>query len=126
MNTFRVSSSESFDKKKYPVLITIVFFLITAYISFFHHGFWTIFDQDGLFYLSAGRQIIVGVGENVSLLNAGPAGPVLFASLESVLKDGLFSIKIISLLSGTGIVFFPDTYAPDPITITFINSTHQT
>ena len=106
MNTFRVSSSESFDKKKYPVLITIVFFLITAYISFFHHGFWTIFDQDGLFYLSAGRQIIVGVGENVSLLNAGPAGPVLFASLESVLKDGLFSIKIISLLSGTGIVFF--------------------
>ncbi|HIC42508.1 MAG TPA: hypothetical protein EYO86_05445, partial [Pelagibacterales bacterium] len=32
--------------------------------------------------------------------------PVLFASLESVLKDGLFSIKIISLLSGTGIVFF--------------------
>ena len=106
MNTFRVSSSESFDKKKYPVLITIVFFLITAYISFFHHGFWTIFDQDGLFYLSAGRQIIAGVGENVSLLNAGPAGPVLFALLESVLKDGLFATKLISILSGTGIVFF--------------------
>ena len=106
MSTLRVSFSESFDEKKYPVLITIGFFLITTYISFFHHDFWTIFDQDGLLYLSGGQQIITGVGENVLFHNAGPAGPVLFASLESVLKDGLFSIKIISLLSGTGIVFF--------------------
>ena len=106
MSIFRVSSSESFDKKKYPVLITIVFFLITAYISFFHHGFWTIFDQDGLIYLSGGQQIIAGVGENVSFPNAGPAGPVLFALLESVLKDGLIATKIVSILSGTGIVFF--------------------
>ena len=91
---------------KYPILITIGFFLVTSLVSFLYHDFWTIFDQDGIFYLSGGQQIIAGVGENVSLLNAGPAGPVLFASLESVLKDGLFSIKIISLLSGTGIVFF--------------------
>ena len=111
---------------KYPILITIGFFLVTSSVSFLYHDFWTIFDQDGIFYISGGQQIIAGVGENVSLLNAGPAGPVLFASLESVLKDGLFATKIISLLSGTGIVFFPDTYAPDPITITFINSTHQT
>ena len=91
---------------KYPILITIGFFLVTSLVSFLYHDFWTIFDQDGIFYLSGGQQIIAGVGENVSLLNAGPAGPVLFASLESVLKDGLFAIKIISILSGTGIVFF--------------------
>jgi 4-amino-4-deoxy-L-arabinose transferase-like glycosyltransferase len=97
---------EVLKSNKYPILITIGFFLVTTYVSFFHHDFWTIFDQDGLIYLSGGQQIIAGVGENVSFLNAGPAGPVLFALLESVLKDGLFATKIVSILSGTGIVFF--------------------
>ena len=106
MNTFRTRVLESFGDKKYPVLITVGFFLVTTCISLFYNNFWTIFDQDGLIYLSGGRQIIAGVGENTSFLNAGPAGPVLFASLESVLKDSLFSIKIVSILSGTGIVFF--------------------
>ena len=106
MNTFRTRVLESFDDKKYPVLITVGFFLVTTCISLFYNNFWTLFDADGLIYLSGGRQIIAGVGENTSFLNAGPAGPVLFASLESVLKDSLFSIKIVSILSGTGIVFF--------------------
>ena len=106
MNTFRTRVLESFGDKKYPVLITVGFFLVTTCISLFYNNFWTIFDQDGLIYLSGGRQIIAGVGENTSFLNAGPAGPVLFASLESVLKDSLFSTKIVSILSGTGIVFF--------------------
>ena len=98
---------EVLKSNKYPILITIGFFLVTTYVSFFHHDFWTIFDQDGLIYLSGGQQIIAGVGENVSFPNAGPAGPVLFALLESVLKDGLIATKIVSILSGTGIVFFP-------------------
>ena len=55
---------------KYPILITIGFFLVTSSVSFLYHDFWTIFDQDGIFYLSGGQQIIAGVGENVSLLNA--------------------------------------------------------
>ena len=97
---------EVLKPNKYPILITIGFFLVTTYVSFFHHDFWTIFDQDSLIYLSGGQQIIAGVGENVSFPNAGPAGPVLFALLESVLKDGLFATKIVSILSGTGIVFF--------------------
>ena len=97
---------EVLKSNKYPILITVGFFLVTTCISLFYHNFWTIFDQDGLIYLSGGRQIIAGVGENTSFLNAGPAGPVLFASLESVLKDSLFSIKIVSILSGTAIVFF--------------------
>ena len=91
MNTFRTRVLESFDDKKYPVLITMGFFLVTTSVSFFYHDFWTIFDQDGLIYLSGGQQIIAGVGENVSFPNAGPGGPVLFAVLEYVLTDGLFN-----------------------------------
>ena len=60
---------EVLKSNKYPILITIGFFLVTTYVSFFHHDFWTIFDQDGLIYLSGGQQIIAGVGENVSFLN---------------------------------------------------------
>ena len=106
MNMLRTRVLESISNKKYPVLITVGFFLVTTCISLFYHNFWTIFDGDGLIYLSGGRQIIAGVGENVAFLNAGPAGPVLFASLESVFNDSLFSTKIVSILSGTGIVFF--------------------
>ena len=97
---------EVLKSSKYAILITIGFFLVTACVSFFYHDFWTIFDQDGLIYLSGGQQIIAGVGENVSFPNAGPGGPVVFALLESVLKDGLVATKIVSILSGTGIVFF--------------------
>ena len=106
MNMFRTRILESTSDKKYPVLITIGFFLVTTYVSLFYHNFWTIFDGDALIYLAGGRQIIAGVGENVAFLNAGPGGPVLFASLESVFKDSLFSTNIVSIFSGTGIVFF--------------------
>ena len=96
---------EVLKSNKYAILITVGFFLVTAFVSLFYHNFWTIFDQDGLIYLSGGQQIIAGIGENVSFPNAGPGGPVFFALSESVLKDGLLVTKLISIFSGTGIVF---------------------
>ena len=91
---------------KYPILITIGFFLVTTCVSFFYHNFWTAFDQDGLIYLSAGQQILAGTGNDVSLPNSGPAGPILFAALEMITNNGLFATKIVSIFSGTAIVFF--------------------
>ncbi len=96
---------EVLKSNKYPIIITAGFFLVTTFVSLFYHDFWTIFDQDGLIYLSGGQQIIAGAGENVSFPNAGPGGPVFFALFESVLKDGLLATKLISIFSGTGIVF---------------------
>lgn len=104
--SFQITEAKNFNSHKYPILITLGFFLITSYIAFFHYNYWTVFDQDGLIYLSGGRQIIAGDGENVAFLNAGSVGPILSALLESVLKDGLLATKLISILSGTGIVFF--------------------
>ena len=69
---------EVLKSNKYAILITVGFFLVTAFVSLFYHNFWTIFDQDGLIYLSGGQQIIAGIGENVSFPNAGPGGPVFF------------------------------------------------
>jgi 4-amino-4-deoxy-L-arabinose transferase-like glycosyltransferase len=95
-----------FNPHRYPMLVSLGFFLITASVAFFHHTYWTIFDQDGLIYLIGGKQILNGDASNVQFVNAGPAGPVLFAVLDSVFNDGFFAIKLISLFSGTGIVFF--------------------
>ena len=78
MSVFSVNVLESFGDKKYPILITIGFFLVTTYVSFFHHDFWTIFDQDGLIYLSGGQQIIAGVGENVSFPKCRTSGTSSF------------------------------------------------
>ena len=105
MNSTQVNHASN-DKKKYPIIVTISFFIITSLVSFFYHDFWTIFDQDGLIYLSAGQQILEGNGNNVSLPNSGPAGPILFAILEMITNNGLFATKIVSILSGTAIVFF--------------------
>jgi len=95
-----------FNPHRYPILVSLGFFLIIFYAAFFHHTYWTIFDQDGLIYLIGGKQILNGDSVNVQFVNAGPAGPVLFAVLDSVFNDGFFAVKLISLLSGTGIVFF--------------------
>ena len=92
--------------EKFSLIITFGFLIITTFVSFFYHDFWTIFDQDGLIYLSAGQQILEGTGANVSLPNSGPAGPVLFALLENFTQNGLYATKIISIVSGTSIVFF--------------------
>ncbi|MBI2629214.1 glycosyltransferase family 39 protein [Candidatus Pacearchaeota archaeon] len=95
-----------FNPHRYPILVSLGFFLITLCIAFFYHTYWTIFDQDGLIYYQAGKEILNGNGANVQLLNAGPGGPVLFAVLDSIFHDGFFVIKLIALLSGTAIVFF--------------------
>src|SRR3989344_6659235 len=104
--SFQQKKCKIFTITKYHLWITIGFFLITSYTAFFHHPYWTIFDQDGLIYLQLGRTIITGNGENAALFNAGPGGPIFFASLEKVFGDGFSVIKVVSILSGTGIVFF--------------------
>ena len=104
--SFSKPSTERKLFEKFPIVITFGFFFTTTIISFFYHDFWTIFDQDGLIYLSAGQQILEGNGAHVSLPNSGPAGPILFALLENFTQNGLYATKIISISSGTAIIFF--------------------
>jgi hypothetical protein len=53
---------------KYPILITLVFFIITIYVAFGVHNYWT-FDYDGIQYLSAGKEVLKGNGENVGFIS---------------------------------------------------------
>ena len=100
--------STEFRKKivnqKYPLLITFCFLIIVSYVAFFHHNFWII-DSDGIIYLTAGEQILNGDGKNVHLVNAPIGGPIMYAGINSFFNDGFFTMKLVSVLSSTGMVF---------------------
>ena len=102
------SQDTEFRKKiiiqKFPLLITFCFLIIVSYVAFFHHNFWIV-DSDGIIYLTAGEQILNGDGKNVLLLNAPIGGPVFYAGINSVFNDGFFTMKLVSVLSATGMVF---------------------
>ena len=102
------TQSTEFRKKiivqKFPLLITFCFLIIVSYVAFFHHNFWIVGD-DGIVYLTAGEQILNGDGKNVFLLNAPIGGPVFYAGINSFFNDGFFTMKLVSVLSATGMVF---------------------
>ena len=92
-----------FKTNKLPILVTVIFFLFTSYVSFFIDN--PARGSDAMFYFFAGEQILFGDNENVSVPNAPIGGPVLFSSLNTIFHDPFLTIKIISLISGTAIVF---------------------
>ena len=90
-------------RNKFPLIITVTFFLILSFVSFTYHNVW--YEADGIFYLNWGQQILDGNGENVRITHGQSGGPVFYAFISSFTQDGFFTMKIISLLGGTGIVF---------------------
>jgi 4-amino-4-deoxy-L-arabinose transferase-like glycosyltransferase len=101
----RIMSNQilSIESKKIPIIVTSVYFMVFAYVSFFHHNYW--FESDGIFYLNWGNEILRGNGENVVLTNAQAGGPIIYAYLTSIFDDGFIVLKSIALLGSTGIVF---------------------
>ena len=94
----------NFDSKTYPIIVTCCFFLIVSYVAFFHHNYWL--DGDYLLYSDWGYDILSGNSKNVKLINTPSIGSVIFASLNSFTGDEFLTAKLISVFSGTGIVFF--------------------
>ena len=97
------SFSISTESKKIPIIITLTYFIVFSYVSFFHHNYW--FEADGIFFLNWGNQILNGDGENVVVPNASVGGPILYAYLTTIFGDAFLVIKSISILGCTGIVF---------------------
>ena len=91
-------------ENKFPVLITIGFFLMMSYLAFFHNIIWGGYDTDGIHYLNFGKAILEGNGTDVKVLNGQVGGPILFAFLESITPDTFATVKTIAILSGSGIV----------------------
>jgi 4-amino-4-deoxy-L-arabinose transferase-like glycosyltransferase len=109
VNLNKIEHTDVFNKiinsKKSPWFVTISFFVILLVITTIHHPHWVESEADGLLFLNIGKQILSGDGANIKLVHAPVGGPIIFASLESVIHDGFNIEKIISLISGSGIVF---------------------
>jgi len=101
--SFRVFSKNNIKKNKFPIIITIFFFLTLCFVSLTYHTIWH--ESDGIVFLNVGQQILDGNGENATTTDAQPGGSVFYAFLNTFIQDGFFTTKIISLLSGSGIVF---------------------
>lgn len=92
-----------FNSNKYPLLITTIFLITNAFVAFYIN---TPPDAtDEIAYYLRGKAILSGNGENVFTGNTPAGGPVLFAILGLLSNDVLFTIQLISLVSGVGIVF---------------------
>ena len=89
---------------KYPIFITVCFFLVMTYVTFFHHQFWH--QELGIWYVQVGEQILGGDGQNTKVGDATYTGLIFYAILNSFFNDSFLLLKIISLLSMTGVVYF--------------------
>ena len=98
-----ILSTCNIKRNKFPLIITVTFFLILSFVSLTYHTIWH--EVDGIHFLNFGQQILDGDGENVRITDAQPGGAIFYAFINSFIQDGFFTTKIISLLSGTGIVF---------------------
>ena len=90
--------------QKYPLLITLSFFIIIFSIAFSQNNFM----KDGDFFAFAiqGEQILFGDGEGVKFMTGPPTGAAMYALFNLLFDDFFTTGKIVALLSGTGIVFF--------------------
>jgi hypothetical protein len=91
-------------EKFIPIIISIIFGILSSYILFFHHPYF--FEFDGIIYYETGLQILEGGGYNVKQFDTPIGGPVFFGIIDSLFHDGILTIKIITIFSGAGIVFF--------------------
>ena len=98
-----ILSTCNIKRNKFPLIITVAFFLVFSFVSLTYHNVWH--EGDGIVFLNFGQQILDGGGENVRITDAQPGGSVFYAFINSFIHDGFFTTKIISLLSATGIVF---------------------
>ena len=90
--------------QKYPLLITLSFFIIIFSIAFSQNNFM----KDGDFFAFAiqGEQILFGDKEGVKFMTGPPTGAAMYALFNLLFDDFFTTGKIVALLSGTGIVFF--------------------
>ena len=98
----KYSKINHFFKNNFHFLITLGFFISMFYIAFFHHPIWT--ETDGIYYLNFGKSILEGNGEDVIIVNGQIGGSILFAFLDSIFHDSFSTMKIIAVLSGSGVV----------------------
>jgi len=104
MNSQKTAFTDRLVTHKYPLLITLSFFIIIFCIAFLQNNFMK--DDDFFYYARMGEQILFGDRESVKFQTGPPGAAIAYALLNQLFDDIFITGKIIALLCGTGIVFF--------------------
>ncbi len=91
------------NEKILVVLVTLVFFFCASYVAIFHHPYFA--EDDGMFYLRIGEEILKGNYQNIKIPDAPSGGPIFYAFLDQFVQDGFLTLKVISVVGSTGIIF---------------------
>ena len=91
------------NEKIYVILITMIFFFCASYVAIFHHPYFA--EDDGMFYLRIGEEILKGNYQNVKIPDAPPGGPIFYAFIDQFINDGFVTLKLISVVGSTCIIF---------------------
>ncbi len=94
---------DSINVNKIPILISISFLIVFLYVDIFINIYWM--NYDGYYYLNQGNAILSGNGQDIKAWNAPIGGPVIYSITNAFVNDGYLTLKLFSVLGGTGIVF---------------------
>ena len=75
-----ILSTSNIKRNKFPLIITITFFLALSFVSLTYHNVWH--ESDGIIFLNWGEQILAGGGENIRITDAHPGGSVFYAFIN--------------------------------------------
>ena len=91
------------NEKICVILVTLIFFFCASYVAFFHHPIFS--EDDGMYYLRVGQEILKGNYQNIKIPDAPPGGPIFYAFIDQYVNDGLLTLKSISVVGSTCIIF---------------------
>ena len=78
-----ILSTSNIKRNKFPLIITITFFLALSFVSLTYHNVWH--EADGISFLNFGQQILDGDGENVKITDANHFSSVDLAKYKKVI-----------------------------------------
>ena len=91
------------NEKICVILVTMIFFFCASYVAIFHHPYFA--EDDGMFYLRVGEEILKGNYQNIKIPDAPPGGPIFYAFIDQFVNDGFLTLKSISVVGSTCIIF---------------------
>ena len=83
------------NEKISVILITTVFFFFAMYTAIVHHPIFG--EEDGIWYLRMGEEILKGNYQNAKIPDAPPIGPMFYALMGQITGDTFLTLKLISV-----------------------------
>jgi hypothetical protein len=99
----KILASGFLRNNKYPILVTIGFFICLSFVSFFINVYWS--NYDGFYYIKQGEAILNGNGLDIKAWNAPIGGPIAYAAVNFLIKDSFVTLKLFALFGGAALVF---------------------